>query len=438
MGDCPPLTPDIVDSGYASPSLLTPKIPSWCPELPSLSGANMKRGEFPLFFDLSKLPQPTYTPNNASNGRELQLWRPQPSSQPKKQSRFFPPSTSPKPNVKLPPTACKLHTNDKGVQTETAPKPRTVAESLEQVVKAAETARKLKCDGQSEKSAANLWKILTSSEHPIRGDDNDLYPRNFSYQPTDDMFAPHGGYDHRLESVSMPIELDSTPVPYVHANSLTGHANERGSEPFPTVEEDVVLFEETADLTGMQEYLGGLNEMVMDPYVDEGYTDALLAVLDLPPLPSSPNPYTAAGFPEPVDSVIMQDHNLDNEQEQSDARFQNEQVLFHPPSPTIRSPDDDIVDVATFLTMGHALNCWCNDCGEPPELLFGDTLVEDDDEWMVYSTTDAEQSSPGLSEWEWEWGTVMHDDERGSAPSLKPSWDDVFPCLPSTVAHRAW
>jgi hypothetical protein len=343
--------------------------------------------------------------------------------------------------VKLPLTSCKLHADDKGVQKVAASKPKTVAESLEQVVKAAETARKAKCDEQHGKSAANLWKILTSSEHPVRGDDNDLYPRNFSYQPMDDMYvAPHGIYDHRLESVGMPVELDSTAVPYVHANCLTGHANERGSEPLPTSEEDVVLFDEPADLKGMQKYLGGLNEMVMDPYTDEGYTDALLAVLNLPPIPPSPSPYTVAGFPEPVDSVIMQDHNLDNELDESDAHFQSEQALFHPPSPTLKSSDDDLVDVATFLTMGHAMNCWCNDCGEPPELLFGDTFVEDDD-WLVYSTTDDERSRSVSSAWEWEWSTVVIDEEQKverAPPPYPPSWDDEFPCLPSSVAHRAW
>jgi hypothetical protein len=190
----------------------------------------------------------------------------------------------------------------------------------------------------------------------------------------------------------------------------------------------------------MQKYLGGLNEMVMDPYTDEGYTDDLLAVLNLPPIPPSPSPYTVAGFPEPVDSVIMQDHNLDNELDESDAHFQSEQALFHPPSPTLKSSDDDLVDVATFLTMGHAMNCWCNDCGEPPELLFGDTFVEDDD-WLVYSTTDDERSRSVSSAWEWEWSTVVIDEEQKverAPPPYPPSWDDEFPCLPSSVAHRAW
>lgn len=319
--------------------------------------------------------------------------------------------------------------------------PVTVAESLEQVVKAAEAARKIKCDEESKKSAANLWKILASTEFSVHGDDNDLYTRNFLYKPPDDVdVAPRGIHDDRLEPFDMPIELDSTAVPYVHANSLTGHANERGSEPFPTSEEDVVLFEEPVSLAGIQEHLGGLNEMVMDPYTDEGHTDALLAVLSLPPLPPSPNPYTAAGFPEPVDSVIMQNHTTEYELERLDAHFQSEQALFRPSSPTVKDPDDDFVDVATFLTMGHAMNCWCTDCGEPPELLYGDTLVEEDDDWMVYSTTEGERSPSGLSDWEWEWGTAVHDKEqkvvRASSP-FQSSWDDQFPPLPSSVAHRA-
>lgn len=460
IGDCPQLIPSKVDSGYWSPSLLTPTFPSWCPELPSFSsfssGKNTKWSEFPLFFDLSKLPEPTYSPKWDSTGRELQLWRPQPTPPPlpKKQSRFFQSTGSPKPTVKLPPTACKLHADDDGIDERTQPKPKTVAESLDQVVRAAETARKLKCE-QSDKNAANLWEILTSDEYLIRGDDNDLYPCDLSHQPLDDLYlAPCGVYDHRLESVGMPYELDDTEIPYVHSNSLTGHANERGSEKFPTSEEDVTLFEAPTNLACIEDFLGGLNEMVMDPYTDEGYTDALLAVLNLPPLPTSPDLEDTAPLttdPRRIDSFMVADRGTQTELDTSDAHFKSEQALFHPQSFTPRTPDEDLVDVATFLKMGHAGNCWCNDCGEPPAILSNERFAEDNG-WMVYSPVD-EQTWPSWSvpttpddgsvssAWEWEWGTIVHDEKQkveSALPPYTPSWDKALPCQQSCLAHGAW
>lgn len=421
-----------------------------------------------MFFDLSKLPEPAL-PNPERSGMELQLWRPQ-APPPKKHSRFFPSTSSSKATVKLPPTSCKLHADNKGAEDVSSAKPKTVAESLEHVVKAAETARKLMDNEESEKNASNLWKILTSIEHPIRGHDNHLYPCSASYQPLNDVrVAPHGIYDHRLQSVGMPVELDSTAIPYVHANCLTGHANERGSEPYPTAEEDITIFEAPANPAHIEEFLGGLNEMVMDPYTDDGYTDALLAVFNLPPLPPSPDsegsaPVTTDARPE--DSVLIAEQGAQTELDNSDAHFNSEQALFHPQPLIARTPEDDLVDVETFLKMGHSANCWCNDCGEPPAIP-DDEAFTDDDGWMIYSSVDEQEwpswsvastpkdewawqawSAPTTpddrsvsSAWEWEWGTVVHDEEQKverAAPPYRPTWDEAFPCKPSRVAHSAW
>jgi hypothetical protein len=461
---------------------MPPNVSTWRSDQTLLQGRNIKWSEYPLFFDLSKLPEPALFPNHERSGRELQLWRPQATPPPKKQSRFFPPKSPPKPNVKLTPISCKLHAYDKGVEEATLSKPKTLTESLEQVVQAAATARKLACNDEPDKNAANLWKILKSTERPIRYDDNDLYPSNVSYQPIDHLHvAPYGIYDHHLERVGMPVELDNTEIPYVHANCLTGHANERGSEPYPTPEEDVTIFEAAAYPHQIEDYLGGLNELVMDPYTDEGYTDALLAILDLPPLPASPDLEHSAPIVTDPHAVDQVNKGVRTELESSDAHFKSEQALFHPQPLAPRAPDDDLIDVATFLKMGHGTNCWCNDCGEPPASLSGDTFVEDDG-WMVYSSTDdydwpawsapatpndvqtwqswslpttpnEEPSLPSLSHptppddqavssaWEWEWGTVVHDVEqnveRTSSP-YQPTWDEVFTCKPSSVAHRAW
>ena len=483
VGDCPQLTSNRFDSRLSTPAVTSPAVSTWRPEQPLLPGKNIKWSEYPLFFDLSKPPEPALFAKPERSGRELQLWRPQATPPPKKQSRFFPSEPLPQPIVKLPPTSCKLHADDRGVEEEMLSKPITLAESLEQVVKAAETARKLTGNDESDKNAANLWKILKSTESSFRGDDNDLYPSNVSYPPVEDLdAAPFGMHNHRLGSIGMPAELDNTEIPYIHANCLTGHANERGSEPYPTAEEDITIFEAAAYADQVEEHLGGLNEMVMDPYADQGYTDALLAVLDMPPLPASPNLEDTAPVvtdPRPDDPVPMVNKGTQIELETSDAHFKSEKALFHPQPLMSRTPDDDLVDVATFLKMGHTANCWCNDCGEPPASLSGDTFVEDDD-WMVYSSVDDQgwpswsdpttpNDVPGwqscsqpmtpddeqdftswlyptppddqfvLSDWEWEWGTVVHDVEDVVRPSpYRPTWDEVISCKPSSVAHREW
>lgn len=408
---------------------MTPLLPSWCPALPSFSTNNTKWGDFPLFFDLSKPDL---------KAQEMQLGRPLISPQPRKQSRFFPPPTSSKPTVRLPPASCQLHAADEGVQDASPAKPKTLVESVELAVKAAEAAHRSTCTDQSEASAANLWRILTTSE---RGDDNDLYPRDCAYQPANNVFAaPYGPYDHRLEAVGAPVELDGIELPYVHANSLTGYANELGGEKSTEVEDDTVIFNPPATMLPVQDIPIWLNELLVDPNSDEVYADALLAVLNMPQSPSTLEPQDSAiGMPgsSPVGSAS---DNTEQDLAFSDAHFQSEQALFGLPSPTTKAADEDLVDVATFLTMVHSTSCWCNDCGEPPELINIETLMEDDG-WMVYSSVDETYSPSVSSAWEWEWGAIVTDDEKEVVRrqcSTRPDWDDSFPCTPSSVAHGAW
>ena len=394
-----------------------------------------------MFFDLSKLPEPVESPKRESKGQELQVWQPLRSPQPKKHSRFFPPPSPPKPNVRLPPTGCKLHATNNGSGDASISKPKTLAESVERTVQTTETAKSRIRDQASDASAANLWKILTAPERPSRGDNNELYCRNTTYQPTEEVFAaPFGAYDHRLEGVGMPIELDSTAVPYVHANSLTGHANERGREAWPQAVDSVIEFEAPGGMTPAQEPIEGLNELMVDPLTDESYANAVLAALDLPPLPPSPDLEDTA--PLVTDPMPTNPARCDCEETlaKSDAHFKSEQALFNLQSPTTKWADEDRVDVATFLTMGHATNCWCNDCDDPPELINADTFTEEDG-WMVYSASD-ETRSPSLSSaWESEWGTIVQDEETEVTRrrcSTQPEWDELFSWRPSSVAHGAW
>lgn len=69
----------------------------------------------------------------------------------------------------------------------------------------------------------------------------------------------------------MPTELDSTEVPYVHANALTGQGNERAEHPQREVEEHrTVICDSPLSMTFNSEELNvGLNELVVDHDVSE-------------------------------------------------------------------------------------------------------------------------------------------------------------------------
>ena len=187
----------------------------------------MERDEYPLFFDLSKLPEPKAV--GANGCREMQLWQPKRSPQLRKQSCFFPPPppSRSKTPVELPGTACTLHATDAG--------PKSVAAIDTQPPLDLPTKTPLlstPCNEGADYTAANLWHILNSPANTNYKYDEDL--NTFTYHPISDIFAaPYGTYDHRLEAVGMPVELEDTgidlPLPFVHANCLTGVANARGA-----------------------------------------------------------------------------------------------------------------------------------------------------------------------------------------------------------------
>ena len=395
----------------ASPTSIpqTPLLPNWCPNLPSLDLKNMKWGDFPLFFDLSKLPEPTEPFELEPRCRDVPFFLPMTPSA-----------------VELPATACKLHAIDECIQDTQPAKPKTLAEPVEQVVTAAETAAKARHDEQTEATAANLWRILTAPANQFYADDNGLYQPNFAYKPSHELYAaPDGIFDYRLSAASMPVELDDTQLPYVHANSLTGFANERGSEAWPASEGGVPLVDSAIVMEPVQEPQVGLNELVIDPYTEEGYADALLAVLGLPSLPRSPelNPTSSAISDTPP-----------HEPPKFDVPCKN--LTQAPTSPS----DDNIIDIMTFLSTSHTMHCWCNECAEPPELVTAESLIEDVG-WMVYSAAGATTPSTTSPAWEQEWGTFIGDGdiEVSRRPcSSQSGWDEVYPCTPSSLAHGAW
>lgn len=249
------------------PPSYSPRVPNWCPHIPSIFNKKNSNDSLPLFFDFSSLPEQFQSPKPASKCQEVQLWQPKASPQPAKQSRFFPPRpSSPKPEVKLPVTACTLHKNDKGVQVDLPPRPDDHSEPArcaELPDKAAPTEQA----HATEASAANLWRILTSKDDAYKEVVADPYTTSFATRhPQDPLSHPHGIFDTRMEAIGMPTELDNTEIPYFHANSLTGHGNERASYPQREVEEHrTVIYDSPMAMTPQEEMFVGLNEMVVDP-----------------------------------------------------------------------------------------------------------------------------------------------------------------------------
>lgn len=380
---------------HSSPPLI-PQLPSWCPAMPSFLSDNTKWNEFPLFFDLSKLPDPVALPKSSPRCQEVQLWRPKLSPQSKRQSRFFPPTTSPKPNANLSSLAYKLHESDQGIRDVATQTAETAACIVEPAARAGDAISNDGRDEQSDAYPANLWRILSSPQKGNQNDHHDPYVDNFAYQPTEDKYTtPYHPFHHKFEAVNIPCELDNTEIPFVHGNSLTGHANERATFPVLGSDESAGVLDSLVNMTPGQELLIGLNELVVDQYVEEGYADAVLAALDLPPLSPSPSPESTVPVLTMAVPATYEREGGDEELGNCDAHYKSEQALFEPRSPVIKPTDDDIVDVANFLDIAHSPDCWCKDCNDPPELVRAENMT-DDEEWMDFLSL-TRSRSPSMS-----------------------------------------
>ena len=128
------------------------------------------------------------------------------------------------------------------------------------------------------------------------------------------------------------------------------------------------------------------------------------------------------------------------ESARSDAHFTSEQALFNLPEPIFKAAEEDLIDIQTFLGMGHAADCWCRDYEEPPELVSADALSEENG-WIIYSTANTTRSPSILSAGEWEWSSPVGDDENEMMRIVWPQQvgeDDACAWKPSTVAHGRW
>ena len=379
-----------LQSGPLTPPFHLPQVQSFRPPQPSSLRSSGKFSNYPIVSDLSKLPEPVRTSKPEPRCEELQLWEPKISPQPEKVSRFFPPPPPPKPKVKLPPTRPKLHQDDTGIQDYQPPDHFDAAGSVELKADDAEMAPMATPNEDSEECAANLWRILRSPENGTCLTYSDPYTSSFAYRWNETVFTtPSEGRDHKLGAVGVPAELENTEIPYVHANSLTGVANQCASIA-DTNTEDAIMFDSPVCMKPVDELLYGMNELTLDPYVDTGSTESL------PPLPTSPR--LEAVESSLWDAELVNDISDGGEAEWSGstAHFGSEQSLFDLKS------DRNIVPLARFLAMGHAPNCWCPTCDEScwcstcnnlPELVEDETPTENEGWSMVYSNGIGTRSS---------------------------------------------
>ena len=75
--------------------------------------------------------------------------------------------------------------------------------------------------------AANLWGLLAPETAETNDSRNTPFDYDFRCTPTRHVFASsYGVFDHRLESIGMPVELDGIEIPFVHGHCLIGFENE--------------------------------------------------------------------------------------------------------------------------------------------------------------------------------------------------------------------
>ncbi|GIZ38465.1 hypothetical protein CKM354_000188200 [Cercospora kikuchii] len=372
-----------------------PRVPEWCPYIPSLMQISGWNGEVPRFTDLSSLPEH----DEPLEQDRVQVWRPTPTYQPRKRSRFFPTLTTSisAPVVKLPPTGCKLHKADQELQDpESSAWTAACADRLpcfigqsnirdlgdKQTVLSEDMhitdQQRHACEPPEElvalATAANLWRILnedsTLGDHQLPRNDQETHKHLPSWEYSDDC----GGVP--IQPIDEErYELPDNEVPYVHLNSLTGHANETGQYPRPINHQSLaqsVLY--LADLFATPRSTTPCCEL-------PSYT------------PSSPGLHILGNgicLPvEPQVNSLRASHH--DETAQSTEHYASEQELFQPEQvPLPKSRPQSPCDLERFLSMGHAENCWCRDCAEAPELIEQTEAIEDNDDWLDWSTVEDE------------------------------------------------
>jgi hypothetical protein len=343
-------------------------LPRWCPRIPSLTLGDVWRDSLPTFHDLSGLPEPVEVrPAMKKLGSELcrdvQIRRPIGSVFGREQSKFFLPTSTPttdeqdgkKTRVKLPPVGCQLHRSEKD-DDDTLISTKTSKQELVAV------------DRTPTRNLRHVFPWTHAYE----------FEANEALLSSPNLADPSGRLSPEYQYAQPPYELVGcgTQLPYVHANSLTGVSNEFEDtvEHFQTHELPAYA-DSTVDLPVMHLDDGnvGMNELVVDHDMCGPAELDIAAGVPLPVSPLITPPATPLSQSMrdiaslmPINCVIEAEHR------KSDAHFYSEQALFsqspvRPAQSTELSRDEQrcgSIDIADFLKLGHAKQCWCDHCDD--------------------------------------------------------------------------
>ena len=415
-------------------------LPKWCPKIPSLTLGDVWRDFLPTFHDLSSLPEPAEIPSASPQAvreqcKDLQVWRPIGKGYGRDQSRFFPPRSlltseelgnerTSGVTVKLPPpVACRLHHSDTSVDSSptvpmsypnvrrliTVPKansttslpslrseqsqdspfiPTHYGEGKPQptVIMVPDPADDPAVDFLSETTAITPEGNLKTNTTSVEASDDPSSCTSVTAQSCQTLGKAQqrtdasGCHPSHYIAEQPPCELDAreTEIPYVHANSLTGHSNDRDVlDVSPAYEQRRALADSGVGLpiifADEPHHLVGLNELVVDHDIVASTNDTTAAGVALPvSLPATPpatpplRRFIDMANILPVACIVEAEHNL------SDAHYHSEQALFCQSPLSLaqsaqtlhESTTSSSINIAEFLNLGHAKQCWCGHCTE--------------------------------------------------------------------------
>lgn len=287
--------------------------------------------------------------------------------------------------VKLPPpVACRLHCSDEG------------AGSLLSVSKSSATQAAMPDCAKSHDMTSRPVSLCAKNKFPeFDLPCHDLKTNPYTGNPpsnpntcssdtkvmtarAQDWRGPSGHFPWYYDAEQPLYEIDGREIelPYVHANSLTGYSNDSDvTETLPSYQELQFLVDSGVDLplvsSSEHQDMVGLNGLVVDHDIMAPLHANTAATMPLPvSLPATPPATPPVYSIRDIATILPIDCITEAEYRDSDAHYCSEQALFDQTSPLLaQSPEhlhDDptasSINIADFLKLGHAKECWCGHC----------------------------------------------------------------------------
>jgi hypothetical protein len=175
-----------------------------------------------------------------------------------------------------------------------------------------------------------------------------------------------------------PYEIDGREIelPYVHANSLTRYSNSSDvAETLPSYRQAQFLADSGIGLpivfSSEQQGMAGLHELVVDHDIMAPILTKSAAGVPLPTsLPATPPATPPAHALSDIADILPIDCVTEAEHRDSDAHYYSELALFYQTPASLTQGAETLhenanassINIADFLKLGHAKNCWCGHC----------------------------------------------------------------------------